>query len=146
SLCGGRVKSKTAVSQSTSCVVVAKLGLRHSCLKSKGSVSSIPTRSRCFATTLYIDVMRASMLAKYVSGAGSPIARRCAFVGHLRNAANVAAVIELFIIGRFAAFSADTIRNQWRDQVQSKVRQHQGRRPVADQDCSSPPESILPRL
>jgi hypothetical protein len=47
--------------------------------------------------------MRASMLAKYVSGADSPIERRCAFVGHLRNAANAAAVIELFvfIINRF---------------------------------------------
>ena len=32
-----------------------------------------------------------------VVGAGSPIARRCAFVGHLRNAINTAAVIELFV-------------------------------------------------
>ena len=61
---------------------------------------------------LYIDDMRASMSVKKVAGAGSPIARRCAFVGHLRNAVNTAAVIELFvsiITPIVPEFSADTV-------------------------------------
>jgi hypothetical protein len=57
---------------------------------------SIPTRSVRVTADLYIDDMRASMSVKKVAGAGSPIARRCAFVGHLRYALNTAAVIELF--------------------------------------------------
>jgi hypothetical protein len=39
--------------------------------------------------------MRASMSAKKTPGEGSPIAKRCAFVGHLRNAENTAVVIVL---------------------------------------------------
>src|SRR5260370_13263005 len=39
--------------------------------------------------------MRALISAKKAPGAGSPIARRCGFVGHLRNAENAAAVIGL---------------------------------------------------
>ena len=67
-----------------------------------------------FAAALYIDDMRASMSVKKVPGAGSPIARRCAFVGHLRNAENTAAVIGLFasIAVDYAGVSADTIRKQ----------------------------------
>jgi hypothetical protein len=41
--------------------------------------------------------MRASMSAKKGFGAGSPMAMRYAFVGHLRNAENIAAVIELLV-------------------------------------------------
>jgi hypothetical protein len=65
--------------------------------KSRGSATSVPTRSVDVTTDLYIDDMRVSMSVKKVVGAGSPIARRCAFVGHLRNAMNTAAVIELFV-------------------------------------------------
>src|ERR1700730_1192190 len=55
------------------------------------------------------------MSVKKVAGAGSPVARRCAFVGHLRNAINTAAVIELFvpiIMPSVPEFSADTVCNQ----------------------------------
>jgi hypothetical protein len=46
-------------------------------------------------------------------GSGSPIARRCAFVGHLRNAIKSAAVIELFVsIGaKYAGVSVSAARN-----------------------------------
>jgi hypothetical protein len=70
--------------------------LLHSFPKSRGSATSFPTRSVRVTADLYIDDMRASMSVKKVAGAGSPIARRCAFVGHLRYALNTAAVIELF--------------------------------------------------
>jgi hypothetical protein len=46
------------------------------------------------------------MSVKKVVGASSPIARRCAFVGHLRNAVNTAAVIELFVSISFGLWSA----------------------------------------
>jgi hypothetical protein len=65
-------------------------------LPSRGSASSAPTCRRRFATALYIDDMRASTSAKKVPGGDAPIAKRCAFVGHLMNAENTAAVIELF--------------------------------------------------
>src|SRR3954447_15212964 len=39
--------------------------------------------------------MRASMSAKKIPGGGSPIAKRCAFIGHLMNAENTAAVIDV---------------------------------------------------
>jgi hypothetical protein len=83
-------------------------------VKSRGSATSVPTRSVRVAVDLYIDDMRASMSVKKVAGAGSPIARRCAFVGHLRNAINTAAVIELWasIISNYAGVSADTVGNQ----------------------------------
>jgi hypothetical protein len=64
-------------------------------LKSRGSIASSLTRSRCFTSDLYIDDMRTCVSVKKTSRAGSPIARRYAFVGHLRNAGNTAAVIEL---------------------------------------------------
>src|SRR4051794_36119072 len=63
--------------------------------KSRGPVTPVSTRSLGFATSLYIDDMRASISAKKEPAAGSPIARRCAFVWHLRNAENSGAVIRL---------------------------------------------------
>src|ERR1700682_1568853 len=83
--------------------------------KSRGSPTSVPTRSVGITADLYIDDMRSSMFVKKAVGAGSPIARRCAFVGHLRNAVNTAAVIELFVFivaSGFATFAADMIRTQ----------------------------------
>jgi len=53
--------------------------------------------------------MRTSVSVKKVPGAGSPIAKRCAFVGHLRNAENTAAVIGL--IGFIAVDYAVVSRN-----------------------------------
>src|SRR5215471_8658435 len=63
---------------------------------------------------LYIDDMRASSSAKKVPGGDSPIAKRCAFVGHLMNAENTAAVIGLLasIAADCAGVSAATIRKQ----------------------------------
>src|SRR3984893_5776132 len=91
---------------------MASWRLLHRSLKSRGSVTSVPTRSVGLTADLYLDDMRASMSVKKVVGAGSPIARRCAFVGHLRNAINTAAVIELFvpiITPIVPEFSADTV-------------------------------------
>jgi hypothetical protein len=67
---------------------------------------------RRLATALYIDDMRASMSAKWAFGAGSPIDMRCAFVVHLRNAENTAAVIGVFapIAVDCARVSTGTIR------------------------------------
>ena len=45
-----------------------------------------------------MDDTRASMSAKKVSELVSPVTRRCAFVGHLRNAENIAAVMSLFVL------------------------------------------------
>jgi hypothetical protein len=57
------------------------------------------------------------MSAKKVPGGGSPIAKRYAFVGHLRNAENTAAVIELLasIVVDYAGFrrSAITLGHIW---------------------------------
>src|SRR6266566_9047531 len=86
-----------AVSQSTGCAVASWPRLFHSSLKSRGSTTSVPTRSLRVTSDLYIDDMRAWMSVKKASGAGSPIARRYAFVGHLRNAKNTAAVIDLLV-------------------------------------------------
>ena len=57
--------------------------------------------------------MRVSMSAKKAPGAGSPITKRCAFVGHLMNAENAAAVIGLlaFIAVDHAGVSGDMIHN-----------------------------------
>ena len=83
-------------------------------VKSRGSATSVPTRSVGFTVDLYIDDIRSSMLVKKAVGAGSPIARRCAFVGHLRNAMNAAAAIELFvsISAKYAGVSVSAVRNQ----------------------------------
>jgi hypothetical protein len=59
------------------------------------------------ATALYIADTRASMSVKKAAGVDSPIVKRCAFVGHLRNAANVVALITSFasIAVDYAGFS-----------------------------------------
>ena len=89
--------------------------LLHRSLKSRGSATSVLTDSVGIAADLYIDDVRSSILVKKAVGAGSPIARRCAFVGHLRNAINTAAVIELFvsISAKYAgvSVSADAINS-----------------------------------
>jgi hypothetical protein len=54
----------------------------------KSSATSVPMDDRRLVSALYIDDMRASMSAKWASGAGSPIDMRYAFVRHLRNAEN----------------------------------------------------------
>src|ERR1700730_10364975 len=63
--------------------------------------------------------MRASTSAKKVPGGDAPIAKRCAFVGHLMNAENTAAVIELLasIEADCAGVSAGTIRKECPDQM-----------------------------
>src|SRR5208337_1687070 len=81
-----------AVSQSTSQVTVAQSGSRHISPKLRGLAASVGT-SRCFARILYMDDMRVSMSAKKVPVTGAPLAKRCAFIGHLMNAENTAAVI-----------------------------------------------------
>jgi hypothetical protein len=76
------------------------------------------------AAALYIDDMRLSMSAKSVPGAGSPIDIRCAFVGHLRNAENNAAVIGLFasLPVNSARVSTVTIRKECPDRIQQHRR------------------------
>jgi len=44
-----------------------------------------PVCSCRLASALYMGDMRVSMSTKKALGAGSPIAKRCAFSGHLRN-------------------------------------------------------------
>ena len=56
---------------------------------------------RC-AVALYMDHMPASISAKKVSDLGAPLIKRCAFVGHLRNAEKTAAVIR--VVGLIAIF------------------------------------------
>src|SRR5208337_5650657 len=82
-----------AVSQSTSRVTVAQSGSRHISPKLRGLAASVPTRRCCFAPALYMDDMRVSMSAKKAPVRGAPLAKRCAFIGHLMNAENTAAVI-----------------------------------------------------
>jgi len=53
--------------------------------KSRGSATSVPTRSVRITVDLYIDDMRASMSVKKVAGAGSPIARRWRFRGTFKK-------------------------------------------------------------
>src|SRR5664279_2110056 len=98
--------------------------LRHNSLKSRSSAASAPMGDRCLAIALYIDDMRASMSAKWAPGAGSPMDRRCAFVGHLRNAENNAAVIGVFasIAVDCARVSTVTIRKQCPDRIQQHRR------------------------
>src|SRR5258708_7092860 len=86
-----------AVSQSTGCAIASRPRLPQSSPKSRGSATSAPTRSLRVTSDLYLDDMRASMSVKKEFGMGSPMARRYAFVGHLRNAENIAAVIELLV-------------------------------------------------
>src|SRR3978361_1077762 len=69
--------------------------LESSCPKSRASANSCPAPN---AVALYMDDMRASMSAKKVSEFGSPMTRRCAFVGHLRNAEKTEVVIRLFAL------------------------------------------------
>jgi len=72
---------------------------------------------------LYINDIRASMSEKKVAGAGSSIARKCAFVGHLREAQNTAAVIELFVFIAAATMPKFLrTRKEWREQLQRKPR------------------------
>lgn len=54
------------------------------------------------------------MSAKKAPGVGSPVPKRCAFVGHLRNAENTAAVIALFasMAVNSAEVSASAIHKQ----------------------------------
>jgi hypothetical protein len=61
------------------------------------STTSAPMGRLRVTADLYINDIRASMSAKKIAGAGSPLARRYAFVGHLREAENTAAVIGLFV-------------------------------------------------
>src|SRR5271170_122603 len=82
-----------AVSQSTSRVTVGQSGSRHISPKLRGLAVSVPTRRRCFTPVLYMDDMRVSMSAKKVPVTGAPLAKRYAFIGHLMNAENSAAVI-----------------------------------------------------
>src|ERR1700687_3581419 len=98
---------------------MASWRLLHRSLKSRGSVTSVPTRSVGLTADLYLDDMRASMSVKKVVGAGSPIARRCAFVGHLRNAINTAAVIELFvsISAKYAGVSVSAVSKECPDRM-----------------------------
>ena len=71
-----------------------------------------PRRADSASTAdLYINDMLASMSEKKVVGAGSPIARRCAFVGHFKKAKNTAAVIELFVF--IAAPIMPKLRPTW---------------------------------
>src|SRR5260370_26748795 len=84
-----------AVLQSVGCATAPWQRPAQSSLKSRGSITSPPTRSLCATSELYIDDMRACVSVKKASGAVSSLARRYAFVGHLRNARNTAAVIEL---------------------------------------------------
>src|ERR1700740_77716 len=86
------------VLQSTGCATASWQRPAQRSLKSRGSIPSPPTRSVCETSDLYIDDMRACVSVKKVSGAVSSIARKYAFVGHLRNARNTAAVIELLSI------------------------------------------------
>jgi len=88
--------------------------LLHRSLKSRGSATSVLTDSVGIVADLYIDDVRSSILVKKAVGAGSPIARRCAFVGHLRNAMNAAAAIELFVTisAKYAGVSVSAERNQ----------------------------------
>ena len=87
--------------------------LLHRSLKSRGSATSVLTDSVGIVADLYIDDVRSSILVKKAVGAGSPIAR-CAFVGHLRNAMNAAAAIELFVTisAKYAGVSVSAERNQ----------------------------------
>src|SRR5580693_9391728 len=85
-----------AVLQSTGCTAAPWQRPSQSSPKSRGSITSPPTRSLCVTSDLYMDDMRACVSVKKASGAVSPLARRYTFVGHLRNARNTAAVIELF--------------------------------------------------
>src|SRR3979411_629304 len=96
--------------------------LRHRSLKSRNSATSAPMGDCSLAAALYIDDMRASMSAKWAPRAGSPIAMRCAFVGHLRNAENNAAVIGVFasIAVDCARVSTDTIRKQCHDRIPAR--------------------------
>ena len=66
------------------------------------------------------------MSAKKVPGGDLPIAKRCAFVGHLMNAENTAAVIELLasIEADCAGVSAGTIRKQCQIKAASHHHQH----------------------
>src|SRR4051794_29248713 len=91
--------------------MVSRWRLRYSCLKSRNSAT--PAGS-CHCAALYIDDMDVSISAKKVPGAGSSVATRCAFVGHLTNAENTAAVIALLasMAVEYAEVSADTIRKQ----------------------------------
>jgi hypothetical protein len=76
---------------------------------------------RGLAAALYIDDVRASISARWVLGAGSPIDMRCAFVGHLRNAENIAAVIGLlaFIATDHAKVLTGTICKKGRSNTAS---------------------------
>src|SRR5260370_34042875 len=93
--------------------------LYRSCQNARTSATLAPVCSCRFATALYMDDMRASMSTKKVPGAGSPIAKRCAFVGHLRNAENIAAEIRLLapIAIDHARVSANMICKECRDRM-----------------------------
>src|SRR5215472_11464328 len=86
-----------AVLQSIGCATASRQRPAQSSLKSRGSITSPPTRNVCEKSDLYIDDMRACVSVKK-AGAASSLARRYAFVEHLRNARNTAAVIELLSI------------------------------------------------
>jgi len=74
------------------------------------------------AIALYKDDMRASMSTKNPSGAGSPIAKRWAFVGYLRNAENVSAEIWLVapIVIDHARVSANGYANESHDRIRKR--------------------------
>src|SRR5215471_11063033 len=86
------------VLQSIGCAMASWQRPAQSSLKSRGSITSPPSRSVCETSDLYIDDMHACVSVKKVSGAVSSLARRNPFVGHWRNATNTAAVIELLSI------------------------------------------------
>src|ERR1035441_3612125 len=89
-------------------------GLRDSCPKLRASAMS--ARELRFAAALYLEDICARISAKKVSGGGSPIARRCAFVAHLVNAENIAAGIGLVasIAINYAPISANCQHGTYR--------------------------------
>src|SRR5258708_2492270 len=98
--------------------------------KSRGSATSAPTRSLRVTSDLYLDDMRASMSVKKEFGMGSPMARRYAFVGHLRNAENIAAVIELLV-----SIIVSIMRSFGRQDRQTAARLNPAYCPVAPSRC-----------
>jgi hypothetical protein len=69
----------------------------NSSLNSRGLATLAPMGKLRVTADLYINDIRASMSVKKEAGADSPLARRYAFVGHLREAKNTAAVIGSFV-------------------------------------------------
>src|ERR1700722_17383925 len=112
--CDGGATLYAIVSQSTGRALASSSRLLQRSSKSRGSAKSVPTRGIGVTADLYNDDICSSMLVKNAVGAGSPVARRCALVGHLRNAINTAAVIQLFvsICAKYAGVSVNAVRNQ----------------------------------